>query len=70
MHVLAYSALLARGVSGGALRKCVNPMNKREFLKSGLKAGAMVGVSGGLLACASPRSADGTDPVVETATAH
>lgn len=68
MHVLAYSALLARGVSGGALRKCVNPMNKREFLKSGLKVGAMVGVSSGLLACASPQSAHGTDPVVETAT--
>ncbi|MEG3001183.1 MAG: carboxylesterase family protein [Comamonas sp.] len=40
-------------------------MNKREFLLSGLKAGAVISLPGGLAACAS---ATGThEPVVETA---
>ncbi|WP_240733227.1 carboxylesterase/lipase family protein [Kerstersia gyiorum] len=40
-------------------------MNKREFLVSGLKAGVVVSLPGGLLACASPVAAG--EPVVETA---
>lgn len=40
-------------------------MNKREFLLSGLKAGAVVSLPGGLLACASTVSSQ--EPVVETA---
>lgn len=40
-------------------------MNKREFLVSGLKAGAVISLPGGLVACAS--TAAGQTPVVETA---
>jgi len=40
-------------------------MNKREFLLSGLKAGAVISLPGGLVACAS--TAGTQEPVVDTA---